>query len=120
MGKKGVTIKRVTEIPHRHPEESTMNKQTKAQSRKRSQTVIKVAVLLVILFSTVALITTHIHIANLTKAYENLQQQALELEQANKELQNYIDNKGTDEGMKDVATGELGMVDPDTVIYDFD
>ena len=96
-----------------------MNKQTKAKQR-RSQVVIKVAVLLTILFSTVALITTHIYIAQLTQAYEDLQQEAMELAQANKDLQNYIDNNGTDEGMKDVATGELGMVDPDTVIYDFD
>jgi cell division protein FtsL len=97
-----------------------MNKQSNVQPRKRSQIVMKLAILLVILFSTVALITTHVHIANLTKAYKSLQQQAMELEQANKELQNYIDNKNTDEGVKDVATGELGMVDPDTVIYDFD
>ena len=26
----------------------------------------------------------------------------------------------TDEGVKDVAKDELGMVDPDTIIYDFD
>ena len=120
MAKKGVTIKRVTEIPHRHPEESTMNKQSNAQPRKRSMVVIKVALLLAILAFTVALITTQVHIANLTKAYQSLQQRAIELEQANKELQSYIDNKDTDEGIKDVATGELGMVDPDTVIYDFD
>ena len=119
MAKKGVTIKRVTEIPHKHPEESIMNKQTKA-TQQRSQVLVKLAVLLVILFSTAALITTYVYIAHLKQAYESLQQQALELEQTNKELQNYIDNQGTDEGMKDVATGELGMVDPDTVIYDFD
>lgn len=97
-----------------------MNKQTKAKPQQRSQVLVKLAVLLVILFSTAALITTSIYIAHLTQAYEDLQQQAMELEQANKELQDYIDNKGTDEGVKDVATGELGMVDPDTVIYDFD
>ena len=97
-----------------------MNKQSNAQPRKRSMVVIKVALLLAILAFTVALITTQVHIANLTKAYQSLQQRAIELEQANKELQSYIDNKDTDEGIKDVATGELGMVDPDTVIYDFD
>ena len=97
-----------------------MNKQSNAQPRKRPMVVIKVALLLAILAFTVALITTQVHIANLTKAYQSLQQRAIELEQANKELQSYIDNKDTDEGIKDVATGELGMVDPDTVIYDFD
>ena len=97
-----------------------MNKQTKTQARKRSLVVLKLIALLVIIFSIIALITPHSYIVRLTKAYENLQQQAMELEQANKELQSYIDNKDTDEGMKDVATGELGMVDPDTVIYDFD
>ena len=97
-----------------------MNKQSNAQPRKRFLVVIKVALLLAILAFTAVLISTHIHIANLTKAYQSLEQRAMELEQANKELQSYIDNKDTDEGIKDVATGELGMVDPDTVIYDFD
>ena len=97
-----------------------MNKQSNAQPRKRFLVVIKVALLLAILAFTVALIITHIHIANLTNAYQSLEQRAMELEQANKELQSYIDNKDTDEGIKDVATGELGMVDPDTVIYEFD
>jgi cell division protein FtsL len=97
-----------------------MNKQSNAQPRKRPMVVIKVALLLALLAFTVALITTQVHIANLTKAYQSLHQRAMELEQANKELQSYIDNKDTDEGIKDVATGELGMVDPDTVIYDFD
>lgn len=97
-----------------------MNKQKKPQQQQRVQVWIKLAVLLVIIFSTAALLITYVYISNLRETNKDLQQQAMELEEGNKDLQNYLDHKDTDEGVKDVATGELGMVDPDTVIYDFD
>ena len=81
---------------------------------------IKLAVLLVIIVSTAALLITYVQISKLRETNRNLQQQAMGLEDGNQNLQDYIDHKDTDEGIKDVATGELGMVDPDTVIYDFD
>ena len=95
-----------------------MNKHTKAQPRKPN-VYVKLTVLLVIVFSTAALLITYVGISHLRQINRDLQQQAMELEEGNKDLQNYLDHKGTDEGVKDVATGELGMVDPDTVIYDF-
>ena len=94
-----------------------MNTQKKQQATK---TWIKLALLLVIIFSTAALLTTYVVISNLREANENLQQQAMELEDGNQDLQGYIDHKNTDEGVKDVAKDELGMVDPDTIIYEFD
>ena len=98
-----------------------MNKQTNPQQKRQPVNVwIKLAVLLVIIFSTAALLITYVYIANLRETNRHLQQQAVELEEENKDLQGYLDHKDTDEGIKDVATGELGMVDPDTVIYDFD
>lgn len=120
MGKKGVTITGVTEIPHNHPEEFTMTNEEKTQPGPSKQIWVKLTVLLVIICSIAALLATYVYISHLKQANKELQQQALELEEANKELQSYIDNKDTDEGMADVATGELGMVDPDTIIYDFD
>lgn len=95
-----------------------MNKQTKSQ--QATKIWIKLAVLLVIVVSTAALLVTYVYISNLKETNRNLQQQALELEEENQNLKDYIANKDTDEGIKDVATGELGMIDPDTVIYDFD
>jgi len=95
-----------------------MNKPTNQQ--KATKMWIKLALLLVIVFSTAALLTTYVVISNLREANENLQQQAMELEDNNQDLQSYIDHKDTDEGVKDVAKDELGMVDPDTIIYEFD
>lgn len=96
-----------------------MNKQAKKQPQQ-TRIWIKVAVLLVIIFSTAALLTTYVVISKMQEANKDLQQQALELEDDNQNLQDYIDNKDTDEGVKDVAKNELGMVDPDTTIYEFD
>jgi cell division protein FtsB len=38
------------------------------------------------------------------------------LEQAQQDLQNRIDDLGTDEAVRQIAQEELGLVDPDTVI----
>ena len=97
-----------------------MNKQTKTKRRKPTNTGVKLALLLVIIFSTAALLTTYVYISHLQQTIQELKQDAAEQDQYNQKIQDYIDHQGTDEGVKDVATGELGMVDPDTVIYDFD
>ena len=94
-----------------------MNKKPTARQRSKA---IKLWLLLAIIFFTAALLLTYAGIDRMNQHNKDLQQQALELEDANQDLQHYIDHKDTDEGVKDVATGELGMVDPDTVIYDFD
>lgn len=98
-----------------------MTKETKAQSRQQNTTLwVKLAVLLVIIICTAALLGTYVLISQLRETNQNLQQQAMELEEGNQDLEDYIDHKDTDEGVKDVAKNELGMVDPDSVIYDFD
>lgn len=93
---------------------------TKESNTQTQQVWVKLTVLLVIIICTVALLGSYVFITRLKEENRNLQQQALELEERNKELQSYIDNQDTDEGVKDVAKDELGMVDPDTIIYDFD
>ena len=118
--KRGYNIMR-KEMPPQYPEEPTMNKQTNSKEQTQNANVwVKMAVLLVIIISTAALLITYVSISRLRDTNRKLEQQAIELEEDNKDLQNYVDHKDTDEGIKDVATGELGMVDPDTVIYDFD
>ena len=96
-----------------------MNKQTENQQNS-TRIWIKLTVLLVIVFSTAALLTTYVVMNKLRETNKDLQQQALELEEGNQDLQDYIDHKDTDEGVQDVAKDDLGMVDPDTIIYDFD
>ena len=97
----------------------TMESNTQKQQLS-PQIWVKLTALLAIVIFTVALLGCYVAITRLREENRNLQQQALELEERNKELQGYIHNQGTDEGVKDVAKDELGMVDPDTIIYDFD
>ena len=96
-----------------------MDKQAKNQ-QLTTRTWIKIAVLVVIIVCTAALLTTYVVIKNLKETNQNLQQQALELENTNKDLEERVDNSGTDEGVNGVAKDDLGYVDPDTIIYDFD
>lgn len=96
-----------------------MDKQAKNQ-QLTTRTWIKIAVLVVIIVCTAALLTTYVVIKNLKETNQNLQQQALELENTNKDLEEHVDNSGTDEGVNGVAKDNLGYVDPDTIIYDFD
>ena len=96
-----------------------MDKQAKKQ-QLTTRTWIKIAVLVVIIVCTAALLTTYVVIKNLQETNQNLQQQALELENSNKDLEEHVDNSGTDEGANGVAKDDLGYVDPDTIIYDFD
>ncbi len=91
-----------------------------AKPRLSVRTWVKIAVLSLIVLCTAVLLTTHVVLKRIEQRNLDLQQQALELEQENDRLQDYISNKDTDDGIKDVAQEELGMVDPDTIIYDFD
>ena len=95
-----------------------MDKQAQKQLQT-TRTWIKIAVLLVIVFSTAALLTTYVVIRNQREANQALQQQALELEETNENLKEHVDNQGTDEGANGVAKDELDMKDPDTTIYIF-
>ena len=95
-----------------------MNKQTKEQQATRIW--IKLALLLVIVISTAALLVTHVYITNLQQTIENLRHENAELKEGNEKTQSHIDHQGTDEGSNEVAKDELGMVDPDTIIYEFE
>ena len=97
-----------------------MSNQPTKQRRIGLRTWAKIAMLALIILGTAILLVTHRALRNMEQRYQDLQQQALELEQENQRLQNYISNIGTDDGTKDVAQGELGMIDPDTIIYDFE
>jgi cell division protein FtsB len=96
-----------------------MNKQSKKQQQS-TKVWIKLSVLVVIIVSTVALLGIYVAISNLQPLVDSRKQQATGLSQDIQNLQDAIDHKDTDEGVKDVAQDELGMVDPDTIIYEFD
>ena len=96
-----------------------MNKQTKKQ-QQTTKVWIKLAVLALIVICIPTLLGIYLAISNQWPVIESRKQQKNQLVEDIQNLQGYIDHQNTDEGIKDVATGELGMVDPDTVIYDFD
>jgi cell division protein FtsB len=83
------------------------------------RTVTKLVLLGVIALSTVSLISLYRHIHHKESANQALREQAIQLELENQKLTQYSENKHTDEGIRQVAQNEQGLVDPDTVIYDF-
>ena len=97
-----------------------MNKLINSLMQLPRKVLIKLAILAVIILSTAALLTTHIVIKNLEDDIQKQEQQYIQESQAKDKLENYIEHADTDEGIKDVAKNELGMVDPDTTVYDFD
>lgn len=85
---------------------------------RHSPLLLKCVLLAAIVFSTVALIALKIGIQDYRAQTDELRNQAAQLEQDNQELEEDIQNKDSVEGIKDIAGEELGLVDPDTVIFD--
>ena len=83
------------------------------------RTVIKAALLGVLVLSTAALVAIHASVSANEQRSQALKQQALALAQENQKLEQYLESKGTHQGIAQVAQNEQGMVAPDTVIYDF-
>ncbi len=85
---------------------------------RRSSTLLKCAVLAVIVLSTVALLALSITIGQTRQDAEDLRSQAARLEQENRELTQAIAQVGTVQSIKRIAMEELGLVDPDSEIFD--
>lgn len=82
----------------------------------RGKAIVSLALLVVIVLSTVALAGLHAAIeAGRTKEADN-RAAAIRLEQENRDLEQRIDNLGSAESVKQIAREELGLEDPDTVV----
>lgn len=92
-------------IPISHPK----------QGRKPSKTLTKVALIAVILLSTVTLIALHFAIRHGEAQQEAMRSEAADLQQQNEDLANRIE-EGPD--VEQIAGEELDLVDPDKVIFD--
>ena len=97
-----------------------MSKQTNPFSKfklvyKPGKTMTKVALLGVIVLSTVTLIALHAAIDRSEARAEAMRSEAAGLEQENSKLESQIDG-GAD--IEQIAGEELGLVDPDKVIFD--
>lgn len=84
---------------------------------RRSSLFMKVLVLVTILVSTAALLA----LRNLTLGYQQqrqaLQAQALQLQQENAELTEYIAELGTEDSIRRIAMEELGLMDPNAQFF---
>ena len=85
---------------------------------RRSSTLVKCVVIAAILLSTVALLVLRGSILEANKKTEALRSEAAALEQENSQLEEDIEGMGTVEGIKKLAYKLLGLVDPDTVIFE--
>ena len=98
-------------------EKSTPPKTVKVQIRHASSTL-KILLIVLILFSIVALAALRwVHNGILTEIAD-LKQEASGLEYANQELDRKTDELGSVQSIQDIAQEELGLVDPDTIIID--
>ena len=84
---------------------------------KRSSTLLKCVVLTALIVSAAALLTLRGAYVQQLAQQEMLRQQAAELEQENSLLIRNISQLGTLQGIRRIATEELGLVDPGTVIF---
>ena len=81
-----------------------------------SSTLLKIVVIVLIVFSTAALIALSWVRQSIQMHTEDMRQEAMALEQRNDDLVDKIDMLGSVQSVEQIAQEELGMVKPDTVI----
>ena len=81
-----------------------------------STTVLKIVVIVLIVFSTAALISLSWVRQSILAQTEDLRQEARQLEQENADLEHKISILGSVQSVEEIAQEELGLVRPDTVI----
>ena len=85
---------------------------------KKTSPLVKTVILIAILLSTIALVTLHATIEQSRSQYEAMRLQAGMLEENNESLVQQIDEMGTLESIIRIAMERLGLVLPDTTIFD--
>lgn len=83
---------------------------------RKSRPATKVMALCAVVLSMAALLTLQSAILESREQTGALLEQAAELEQQNQELKQRIDGLRTEEGIRDIAEQELGLVDPNTIM----
>ena len=85
--------------------------------KKRPPKAMIIVLIIAVVLAAGALTMLHLSIAMLNRRTEDLRQQAAQLEGENEELMEDIDQVGSIKGIVEIAEEELGLVQPDTVIY---
>ena len=71
-----------------------------------------------IVLSSLTLLSLRLVLQEDEEILANLRQQAAALDQRNDELREDIDALGTTDSIREIAQQELGLVDPDTIIFE--
>jgi len=98
-------------------EKNTLQKTVKVEVRPASN-ILKIILILLILFSIVALIALRWVHNGILSQIDELKDEASGLEYANEVLEQKTEDLGSVQSVQDIAKEELGLVDPDTVIID--
>lgn len=84
---------------------------------RRSPTILKCLLLGMLLVGTLALMVLRFSLLEAKEKTEDLRNQAVVLEQENRDLERSISQLGTVQSVTELAGKLLGLVDPDTVIF---
>ncbi len=87
---------------------------------RKASPLVKAVILVAIVLSTIALVTLHATIQESREQYEQLRQEAGVLEESNESLLQRIDDLGSLESIIQIAMEKLGLVMPDTTIFETD
>ena len=85
---------------------------------RRTSTLNKVVIAAAIVLSSLTLLSLHLVQQETVQTLTDLRQQAVVLDQRNDELRQDIDALGTTDSVRKIAQEELGLVDPDTIIFE--
>ena len=96
---------------------NTPPKKVKVEIRPASN-ILKIILILLILFSIVALIALRWVHTGIRNQIDELKDEASGLEYANEVLEQKTEDLGSVQSIQDIAKEELGLVDPDTILID--
>ena len=85
---------------------------------RRTSTLNKVVIAAAVVLSSITLLSLRLVQWEAEEKLADLRQQAAALEQNNNELRQDIDELGTADSIREIAQEELGLVDPDTIIFE--
>ena len=85
---------------------------------RRTSTLNKVVIAAAVVLSSITLLSLQLVQWEAEENLADLRQQAAALEQSNNELRQDIDELGTADSIREIAQEELGLVDPDTIIFE--
>ena len=85
---------------------------------RRTSTLNKVVIAAAVVLSSLTLLSLRLVRVEAKETLADLRQQAAILDQRNDELRRDIDELGTADSVRKIAQEELGLVDPDTIIFE--